>query len=567
MKNKKRIHLAVILVLIMALVVGCSSSTSKPTENQSDNSSGTKTETNNQQASESEQNKFGGTLIVGTVGDPDTLNPLVSNSVNGNWIHSLLYPKLLTMSPDGVKEPYMAESIETSEDGLVVTIKIKDGLKWQDGTPITSADVKFTGEFLFEHSLQWTAGIFNEVDSIDTPDDLTIIYTLKKPYPPFAGTLGYWVRIVPKHIWENIEDPKTFTNDQPLGAGPFKFVKWEKGQYIELESVDEWFAAPEGRPYLDKVIFKNYADINTMVLALQRGDIHVTSSDVPASAAKQLSAMNEMKVFETPSLGYFYMSFNLDEDKGSSPMLDREFRYAMAHAIDRETIIQIALEGMALNIDSPVSPVLSDWVNPDVKAPAYDIDKAKQILTAASYSDTNGDGILNAPQEFGGKSVQLELMYDSANTYHQKVSQILEQNAREIGVKLKLNPVERNTLLSMWNEGNYEMHIGGWGTLEEPSDYLWILFHSGNPLNRAKINSPELDEIITAARHAVTREEAREKVFEAQEWLVNEMPVMPLYVQTFNLAYNSDKFEGFELYPSNLQGLVDPLSLSKVYQK
>jgi peptide/nickel transport system substrate-binding protein len=567
-KMKKKAWLKTLLFVLLAftIVVGCSSQTTEPA---SSNEKGSNQTDSSQSATNKSkgEDKFGGTLVVGTVGDPDTLNPLVSNTVSGNWVHSLMYPKLLTMSPDGKKVPYLAESIETSEDGLQITIKLKDGITWQDGTPLTSADVKFTGEILYEHKLQWTAGIFNEVESVETPDDLTVVYNLKKPYPPFAGTFGYWVRIVPKHIWEKVDDPKNFTNDNPIGAGPFELVKWEKGQYIEFKSVENWFASPEGKPYVEKVILKNYPDVNTMVLALQRGDVHVTASDVPASAAKQLEAMNGMKVVETPSLGYFYYDFNLDETKGPSPMLDKNFRVAMATATDRQTMINIALEGLAIPIDTPVSPVLKEWINPNAKAPKYNPEEAKNMLAQAGYSDTNGDGILNSPAKFGGENVELEVLYDSSSIYHQKVSKILEQNAKEIGVKLNPKPVEKNTMITLWNEGNFDMHIGGWGTLEEPADYLWILFHSGNALNRGKINSPELDAIVTAARHAVTKEEAKAKVFEAQEWFAEEFPVVPLYVQTFKLAYNSNLFEGFELYPSNLQGLVDPNSLSKVYEK
>lgn len=557
MRAKKLGKFLVSILVIFSLLAGCSSG--KTNTNEGKTEKGT--------TEESGKPKFGGSLTVGMTADPDTLNPLVSNTTPGNWINSAIYPHLMTMNSKGEKVPYIADTFTTSEDGKTVTFKLKQGLKWQDGTPITSADVKFTGEYLAEHKLQWTAGIFESVESTETPDDLTVVYNLKQPYPGFAGTLGYWVRIVPKHIWEKVSDPKNFDNPEPIGAGPFKMVKWERGQYVEMEAVDEWFAAPEGKPYLDKVIFKIYPDINTMVLALQKGEVDVTAQDIPASAAKQLEANKAIKLEQTPSLGYAYYSFNLNPDK-PSPTQDAKFRVAMATATDKETIINVGLEGMGLNLETPVSPVLKQWVDPSVKGPEYSVDKAKDLLNEAGYKDTDGDGIVNAPSEFGGENAELELMYDSANIYHQKTAKILEKNASDIGVKLVLKPVEYNTLSAkIFSEKDFEMHIGKWGALEESSDNMESLFHSKAQLNFMGLNNPELDKILTAAKYAPTEEEAIKNVSEFQKWYVDQFPVVPVYVQTFNLAYNQEKFGGFEMFPSDLQGLVDPNSLTKVYKK
>lgn len=511
--------------------------------------------------------KFGGELVIGMTADPDTLNPLVSNTTPGNWINSSIYPHLMMMDTNNKKVPYLAENVDVSDDGLQVTFKLREGVEWQDGTPITSADVKFTGEMLHEHQLQWTAEIFDKVESVETPDDLTIVYTLSEPYPAFAGAIGYWVRIVPKHIWENVEDPANFANSEPVGAGPFKLVNWEKGQYVELEAVDEWFAAPEGKPYLDKVTFKIYPDINTMVLAIQSGEIDVTAQDIPTSALAQFQNNDDYELVKTPSLGYAYYSFHLNPDE-PSPTTDKSFRLAMATATDRESIINVALEGAGMHIDTPMSPVYADWINPDAKAPAYDVQAAKEILSSSGYEDTDGDGVLNAPAEFGGENVELELTYDAANSFHQKVAKILESNAADIGVTLVLDPVEYNTLSAkVINESDYEMHIGKWGAFDEPSETFNNLFNSEAVLNFMQLNDPEIDEIATNANYAASQEEALEYVMQAQEWFVEEFPVVPIYVQEFNLIYNKAKFGGFEVYPSDLQGLVDPNSLIKVYQK
>lgn len=559
MKRSNLLKAIIFTIFTLVLLAACS--TDNDVENDPSNNN------NNNNSNVSEEKESGGELIVGMTADPDTLNPLVSNTTPGNWINSAIYPHLMFMDTDYEKKPYLAEDYEVSDDGLVVTFTLRDDVKWQDGTPITSEDVKFTGEILHEHQLEWTAEIFDQVESVETPDDHTIVYTLQEPYPAFPGVLGYWVRIVPKHIWEDIDDPSSFSNDEPVGAGPFKLVSWEKGQHVELEAVDEWFAASEGKPLLDKVTFKIYPDINTMILALQSGEIDVTAHDIPTSAIGEFENDDRFEVVTTPSLGYAYYSFNLDPDE-PSPTQDKNFRLAMATATDRDAILEVALEGAGIHIDTPISSIYEEWVNPDAKAPEFNLEEAKRILESAGYEDTDGDGVLNAPEEFGGENVELDLMYDAASSFHQKTARILEDNAKEIGVELNLDPVEYNTLSTkIFNEQDFDMHIGKWGAFDEPAETFNNLFNSKAALNFMGLNDPDLDEIIEGANYASSEEEAKELVLQAQEWFVEEFPVVPVYVQEFNFVYNKEKFGGFEVYPSDLQGLVDPNSLVEVYEK
>ncbi|MDF2679337.1 MAG: transporter substrate-binding protein [Brevibacillus sp.] len=569
-KPTQRKNVMLSLLLSASMLAACSS---QPASNGSQNAattsgSSTPAATTSQPAPANGQPAVGGTLVVGTLSGPDTLNPLVSNTTPGSWVVNNLYPHLMQMNPSGKKEPYLAESVTTSEDGLTVTIKLRDGVNWQDGQPITSEDVAFTGQLLHDKKLQWTAEIFDQVAKVETPDKRTVVYTLKGPYPAFSGAIGYWVRIVPKHIWEKVDDPKSFENKEPVGAGPFKLVAYEKGQYLELAAIDKWFAAPGGRPYLDKVIFKIYPDANTMTLALQKGEVDVTSSDLPTSAAKLLATNPSIKVEQTASLGFAYYSFNTDDSKGVSPTQDVNFRQAMATATDRNTILNVALEGAGMQIDTPISPLYADWINPDAKAPAYDATKAKEILKTAGYSDTDGDGILNAPSSFGSKNVEPEVIYDGANVFHQKVAKILEKNASDIGVKLVLKPVEYNTLVAkVFNERDFQMHIGKWGVLDEPSETFSNLYHSKAKNNMATYTNTEMDRLSDGAKYAKTEQIAMDDVKAAQALFIKEFPVVPIYVQKFNLAYNADKFGGFTLFPGDLQGLVDPNSLVGVYKK
>ncbi len=507
-----------------------------------------------------EEAKFGGTLNIGITTDPDSLNPFISNDRIGSWILNNIYPTLLVMNQDSVKVPYVAEEIITSENGKKVTVKLKEGLTWQDGTPFTSADVKFTGELLYEKKLQWQADVFNEVESVETPDATTVVYNLKRSYPGFMGTFGFWQRIVPKHIFEDIENVREFANKEPIGMGPFKLVDFKRGQYYTLARVDEWFDSPAGKPYLEKIIFRIYPDVNTMVLALKRGEIDLTAKDIPFTAAQELKSNPNFTVKQTPSLGFVYIGFNYKNEF----LKDDAVRQAIATAIDRKKIIMFALRGDGKLINTGISPVYGDVVNPEAKLPQYNPEQAAEILSNSGYEDTDGNGILNAPS---GKDVVLELIYDGNDIYLKKTAQILVTNFQDVGLKLELVPLEKSTYSDLlFNQKKFDINLGGWGIIDEASDSMYTLYHSTASLNFMSLNSEKLDTYMEDARFASNQKIMQENLDEFQLEFIEEMPVVTLYVQQYNFAYSND-FAGFEIYPSDLKGLVDPQSLSQVYKK
>ena len=507
-----------------------------------------------------EQREFGGTLTIGIIRDPDNLNPLISNDRIGSWILNNIYPTLLIMNQKAEKVPYLAEQIITSADGKKVTVKLKKGLQWQDGTPLTAADVKYTGDVLYQQKLQWQADTFNEVERVETPDDYTVVYYLKQPYPGFIGTFGFWQRIVPKHIFEKIDNIREFTNDQPMGLGPFQLVDFKRGQYYTLKSVDQWFDAPAGRPYLDKIIFRVYPDVNTMVLALKRGEIDLTAKDIPHTTAQELKNDPKFTVVQTPSLGFVYLGFNYQNEF----LKDRAVRQAIATAIDRKKILMIALRGDGMLIDTGVSPVYENDVNPAAKLPAYSPEKAVNILKKAGYQDIDGNGIVNAAN---GKDLIVELIYDGNDIYLKKTAQILATNFQDIGIKLNLKPLEKSTYSDLlFNQKKFDLNLGGWGIIDEASDSMFTLYHSTSFLNFMGLKSTRLDQLIETARFAAGREVLLDSLYQFQEEFVRELPVVTLYVQQYNFAY-SNQFAGFKVYPSDLKGLVDPQSTCRAYQK
>lgn len=500
--------------------------------------------------------KFGGTLTIGTYADPDTLNPLTGNDMAGSWILNLIYPTLMELDENGNKVPYIIEEPAISEDGLKVTVTLKDGLKWQDGTPLTSKDIAYTYKTLYDNKLQWQSAVLEGV-TWETPDDKTIVFNLSAPFPTFITTIGFWQRIVPEHIWSKVEDVKNFTNDQPVGLGPFKLTEYERGQYYILESVDEWFGSPEGKPYLDKVIFKPYPDVNTMVLALKSGDIDLTAKEVPATAAKELEADANFKVERNMSLGYEHMAINLKDELLS----DVNVRKAMAMAVERNKVIDFAFDGDAVAMPGIVSPVYQKFqIGNDF--PSNDVEGAKKVLADAGYKDTDGDGVLNAPN---GAKLSFTLMFANSVSEHEKVARILVDNMKNIGIEIVPTPMDKSVQSDkLYNTKDWQLTINTWGIIDDVESSMSTLFLSTAGLNWMGWNNKAADEAMLAMQSAITEEDIMKNMDIFQKEVVKDIPDVPMVVKKLSFAY-SNKVKGLSIYPSNLKGLVAPQSLGKAY--
>lgn len=537
---KRWIAVLITLALVIGLFAGCSQETEKEGGD----------------SAKGDGDKFGGTLNIGTYADPDTLNPLVGNDMAGSWILNLMYPTLMGLDEEGNKVPYIIEEPEISEDGLTITVTLLDDLKWQDGEPLTSEDIVYSYEVLRDQKLQWQWALLEGV-KMETPDEKTVVFQLEKPFPTFITTLGFWQRIVPEHIWAEVEDVKTFTNEDPVGLGPFQLTDYERGQYYVLESVEEWPLAPEGKPYLDKVVYKTYPDVNTMVLALKSGDIDLTAKEIPQAAAEELEGNEDFEVVKNVSLGYEHMSINLRNEI----LKDKAVREAMAMAIDRSKVIDFAFDGNGEIMQGSISPVYSDYQLGN-NFPEYDVAGAQKVLEEAGYKDTDGDGIRNTP---GGENLSFKLMFANTVTEHEKMARIMVDQMKEIGIELVPEPMDKSLQSDkLYNTHEWELTINTWGIIDDVESSMSTLFAEDSSLNWMAWKNDVANEAMDNMQYAVTEEEIMENMDVFQKEITKDIPDIPVFVKKLSFAYRDD-FKGFILFPSNLRGLVDARSLQQVY--
>lgn len=495
------------------------------------------------------------TLRIGTTTDVANFNPLGSLSKTDSWILNAMYPQLLRLDGNAEKVPELAESHKLEDDGATVIFTLRDDFEWTDGEPITAGDVKFTAEAIMENQLGNVAAKLTWVESIEAPDDTTVIFHLDQPYAPFAEGVGFWMRIVPEHIFGEAGDLSTFANDSDwVGGGAYVLDSMTRGQRYVLKANEHYPYAPEGGAAVETVEYVVYPDVNTMILALRNGDIDLMGTPVPASAAASLESEQNITMDEVSSLGFAHLTYNMQ-----NPVLaEKPVRQALSMVVDTESIIETILQGDGQEMVGPISPIFGEYDNLDLEAYPFDPVGARALLEDSGFTDADNDGMLDG--------LALEILCDQSNANLTRVAEVVSEDAAEAGIDLTVACIERNTFLSRTKDGQYDIDLSQWGVFDNPMDQLRSTYLSSNPggINYNLVQDPKLDALVNDAAATIDQEQFVEKIRGIDEYVHDQALLTPLYVETFRFAYRSDRFEGFEPSPSDLLGMVTGYSLSQV---
>lgn len=333
-------------------------------------------------------------LRVGIFNEMESLNPLVAYSTSSYEFMRLNYNLLISWDQNLNPIPELAKDWTMSEDGKEWTFHLQEGVKWQDGQPFTSADVKFTFEYIRDNQIGYFYDYVSKMTNIQTPDEHTVVITLEQP---FSWMPQIWVPILPKHIWEKIdpaEASSTFANDQPVGTGAFQVVEYKKGEYTRMAANKEYF---KGAPHIDEVIFILYGNESTAAEALKLGEVDLLTK-MSAVPYKSLEGQPNIQTLYSESAGFTEMVINhwADPKSKANPLLrDKNIRKAMSYAIDRKYLIDAVTSGLGEVGTTLVPPMFKFWhYEPTAEEMhTFDLEKAKKILNDAGYKDGDGDGI------------------------------------------------------------------------------------------------------------------------------------------------------------------------------
>lgn len=382
----------------------------------------------------------------------DNLDPLYSNmwftqTTWGIWdCYAWVYDDKNEALPTLLTEMPTADNGGISADGKTITLKLRSDIVWSDGTPITSADFAFTYKMAIDpKNAVATAFPYDQLAGLDTPDAQTVVMKFNEPFAPWQGT--FWKGIVPEHILKPVYDKEGTLdnadwNKKPtVGCGPFNFVEWESGSFARFTANDKYWL---GRPKIDEIFIRFVPDDASQVAALKAGDgdlgTFIAYSDVPALTA---ASVNMLTVFSGYNEGmYFY----LDPKKGHPALQDVNVRQAIAYGTDRFSVCKDLLLGLT-------SPAATDWdktpwVDPTITPYPYDPDKAKALLDAAGWIDSDNDTV----REKNG--VELELKYGTTTREIRKdVQAVFQQQLAAIGIKVNLLNYESDTFFAGYADG------------------------------------------------------------------------------------------------------------------
>lgn len=320
-------------------------------------------------------------LRYGGPQSPDNINPMLANTVWAwKWMR-LYYDRLVRLTPEVEVQNWMAESVN-AVDETTIEVTLREGLTFHDGAPVTAEDVKFSYDYLVASDYGYFNSYLTALDSVEVVDPLTVRFHLNEPSAPFASITLSQISILPKHIWEKIENPMELAPaDIPtVGSGPFMFNQYTPGEFMRLDKNPDHFHADEIA--VDAVEFQIFADSEGVFTAIQTGQIDVTAWRMEAGQIPLAEQNPNLDVVSVPDFGYYHMTYNLREPHFD----DVAFRRALTMAVDRERIVNVLLDGRGEIGSSVVAPVNAFWHNPFTERLEYDLDAAREALEAAGYS-------------------------------------------------------------------------------------------------------------------------------------------------------------------------------------
>ncbi len=503
----------------------------------------------------------GGQLRIAIQRAPNTLNPLLNGFSVEAAINRLSFDTLLSVDASGKNlVPILATEVPTErnggigKDGLTITYHLRSGVRWHDGVPFTSKDVKFSWSAMLNNSNNVSERVgYEDVKSVDTPNATTVVFHLKHKFAPFVNTVfaesDSPVCIVPEHILGKYPDVNRVPfNDHPIGTGPFKFVRWIRGDHIELAANDDYF---RGKPKLRSIVLREIPDENTSLNALRSHDIDWIFEASP-NLYLNVKTLPDVKVV----IQSMFQTLGVDFNTTHPPLNDVRVRRAFAYAIDKQALVDRFTGGIGTVAWSNQPPY--SWAyEPNVTRYPYSVAKAKQLLKEAGWAP-GPDGILRK----NGQALSLQLAYNVENATRRLVAVQLQAMLKAVGVDAQIKAVPANLYYATYGQGGilingkYDMGLYGWTAGYDPDDHaIYSSDQIGRPqhpdgANYTRYSNPAMDAAekeALASYDQATRKKAYSKI---QKLIARDVPEdyiwFPRQIQPI-----SPNFKGFAPNPVN----------------
>lgn len=485
-------------------------------------------------------------LRIGWAQDPKNLNPFVGVNEEEYTIWAINWDLLVNFDPETLAPaPGIAESWDVSEDGKTVTFNLVDA-NWSDGKPITSADVKWSLEVLGDNGLLFSS-YTNNVTAIRTPDPRTVVIETRKPDARIVG--GLFIYILPKHVWAKVPLKDLTGAYQPklpmVGSGPFILTEFERGRIVRMERNPEWRGEA---PNYDELQFIKYGTNDATERALKLGEIDFIPEVQPATF-ERIGEEEGIETVRAPTYAFTELAFNLCSEqhcpdaKFNPAVQDRTIRQAVAYAIDRERINEIATQGTFFVAHGLLPSFYKSFFEIPEQDYPYDPELANQLLDDAGWT-LNDDGI----REKDGEVASFVLYVRSESPYTIQQGKLIAEQAREVGIEFDVQVVSTDKLTELTIRKvdgkpapEFDTFIWGWGGDPYDPSFLLSLLTTDEigASSDAFYSNPVYDRLYQEQSTIFDTEERKAVIQRMIAILQRDLPYIVLTEDPYLEAYNS----------------------------
>lgn len=469
------------------------------------------------------QPKRGGTLNYALKPEPPHLQGALSTADPVQQATAKFHNGLLNYDPEINPVPELAESWQVSADGRTIVFKLRRGVKFHDGRDFTSADVKFTMEEVIKKYHPRGRTVFSKLDEVQTPDPHTAVFKFSAASPYVMLVLNAAeTPMLPKHIYAGSDPRNNPANSAPVGTGPFRFVKWERGQFILGERNEKYWDG--SKPYLDKVILRIVPDASTRAVGLESGDLDLGGPwPAPIADQRRLGGLPHLAL---ETRGYsmvsamMYLEFNMRDPA----LRDVRVRRAVAHAINTQQLGDVVWFQSAAAATGPISDKLTRFYTPNLPRYEYAPKKAEALLDEAGLKR-------------GADGIRMRIALDAApyDENYLRSGEFVRQQLRQIGIEASMRSQDTPTYFRrIWTANEFQLNLYGISNTPDPTIGVQRLYWSKNIVkgapftNGSGYSNPQMDRLLEAAQ-VETDEQKRRKLWDdAQQLAMTDLPIIPL---------------------------------------
>lgn len=499
------------------------------------------------------------TFVIALGDNIRTIDPIGSPSVDAasERVRTLIFNSLVKKNEKFDYVGELASDINRSDDGLTYTFVLHDGVKFQDGRPLTSADAKYTLDLVFSSNFAKSASFYegsgadkqSYVKSVEAPDQKTLVVTLTKPWVGLLSNLVP-VAIIPKDSYDS-------EKEHPLGTGPFKFVHYDNSQQVvDMEAFPEYW---EGPAQIQKLRVRVISDMNALQAELRAGrvDIAPLPTSLSPDAIKLLSQDPNLQVHQFPGSNLNLLTINTS----AAPLDNVKVRQAIGYAIDRDSLIKNLQQGYG-KIAHSILPEES-WAYTPGHTYSFDPATAKKLLDEAGFKDPDGDG----PQMRFSRPLVYKVSGSSASG--KNYAGVIQNYLKDVGVPVSIETAEQNTVFDEVRRGHFQIFYSQWvGGNQDPIFYKDLFATSEIPnetrasRNRSRYSNKELDSLLDQAVNTFDRQKALGLFKSIQDIVSSEVPVFPLWYQA-NVVIARKNVGNIQVNASGDWGFVRTLTVAK----